>query len=786
MRLDPTLRAFLPSSLLVAAAACGGGGGGGAVSPVEPGVNEGSYSAASFGYEDPKPAWFHPLGKPVFSAVRRDEVVCVVGGPAMSVLIEDAGSTTSGVPTLPSIGPDLDPIDAVSGDLDGDGKPELAVIGTFGAAGAKGLRVRIFGMKGTVWTALDAFVVGDPADDYAIGRIDLGDVDGDARDEIVVAATTAGDESWVRVFEDPVDGGGLGDVAQTFPFPQTREVRAIAAQLDDDPGEELVLSTAFGATSSDVRAFDDAAAGYAPLSTVPLYAHDEDLSIDLVALNRDDDMPEEIAVLRTGADQKVRVDLYQDALQGFDFIATSIQHTAGAWSPDDPRRIRRAVAGDLTGDGREELVYFVLRSVSGLAHRDVVVYWGTGETIKHDHGGNGVLSLYRGIDLAVVDRDSDGIAEIVLADVFHADLGGMRLEWASLKFDGASASKLALAHSGSIPVVGASGDLAIGGEDFDMDGVRLRWKGVKFQSLPNPIPMVVLCAPPTKTGISQNYDASEVSYTTSTSTEDAYETATSGSVSVSVGFELEDVTGLSGGSFKTSLEVARKKSLGESTVFETSKTFTGAHDDDVVVFQGTLHMIYVYELVAAADPAAVGTEITINAPVETRIYKWTRTFFNDTFGSSSTLPQGIFSHAVGNPASYPSQTDAADLLAAYEGFDGDSVTVGQGHGSNGLGLSMEKSLGTSTEWSVEVEAEGEAKIAGLTFGISYAYSKEWIWTNTVTSGTSYDCAVGDIAEPADYFDWRYDVGLFTYRRVEKDELPVQVVAFWTDVYGEKY
>src|SRR5262245_27669863 len=562
MRSRSRLSCLLAFALSISAASCGGGGGGGgAASSSEAGVNEGTYTAESFGYVDPKPAWFHPLRKPTFAAVRRDEVACVVGASSTSVMIEDAVTGTASNPTFPAgASADLDPIDSATGDLDNDGTPELVVIGSYGPPEERGLRVRVFAMIAGAWMALGSFDVGAPGEVFLVGRVDVGDVDGDSRDEIVVAAQRLDGTSVVRIFEDPIEGAGLGLLAKEMVFAPTKEVRAITAQLDDDPAKELVIATTFGAKSGEVRAFDDATAGYAPMLATPVFAASNLLSLDLVALNRDDDARDEIAVLRTTDDQKVTVNLYQDAVDGFDFIASSLPHTAGIWTTDSARSLRRAAAGDLTGDGKDELAYFVLRSVSGVAHRDVVVYWGTGETVKHDASGSGLISDYTGWDLCVVDRDADGIAEIVFADVFHSDLQGAVLQWQSLKFDGGEASKLAVAASGSQLIGGTPGAVVVAGEDFDMDGVRMRWKGVKFQRLPNPIPIAVLCAPPTKKGISQNYDGSEVSYSTSTSIETAYESSTGSSLSLSVGFEFEDVTGAFGASFKASLKGADRKS----------------------------------------------------------------------------------------------------------------------------------------------------------------------------------------------------------------------------------
>ena len=104
---------------------------------------------------------------------------------------------------------------------------------------------------------------------------------------------------------------------------------------------------------------------------------------------------------------------------------------------------------------------------------------------------------------------------------------------------------------GSVPFpLSGPQPLVLAGDDFDMDGVRMRWKGIKFQQLPDPTLIVVLAAPPTKKGISQNYGGSEMSYSTSHGYSTSYEVTRTKTLSLSGGFEAEDPTGWNGGGFK--------------------------------------------------------------------------------------------------------------------------------------------------------------------------------------------------------------------------------------------
>jgi hypothetical protein len=328
--------------------------------------------------------------------------------------------------------------------------------------------------------------------------------------------------------------------------------------------------------------------------------------------------------------------------------------------------------------------------------------------------------------------------------------------------------------------------VVVAADDFDMDGVRMRWKGIKKLHLPNPIPIAVLAAPPTKGGISQNYDGTEVSYSTSQGETYSYQTTTGHSLSLAVGVDLEDPTGAFGATAKVTLKGAVEKSETSASTVQTSVSFTGGYDQDVVIFQGTLQLTYVYEFVAAADPKVIGTEAAVNISLDTKVYKWTRTFFEDTFGSNSTLPADLFTHAIGDPSTYPTHLAAAALLQTYEGYEGETVTVGQGKGTNGVGLDLETVLTTGTQWSFEMEVEAEVKLGGPTFGITKGITNDWVWENVATEGTSYGAEIGDIQLSSDYFTWGYDAGLFTYARTDSVKPTVQVVSFWTEPWGGGY
>src|SRR5687767_11521535 len=123
--------------LILVATSCGGGSGSSAArhgtgTPTDPALNQGAYDEAAFEFTDPHPPEFQPLTKPVFVALRCDETAFLVGESGEGWVRDDAESAYDASRSLPpEANSDMVVIDATRGDLDGDGRPELVLLGSF-------------------------------------------------------------------------------------------------------------------------------------------------------------------------------------------------------------------------------------------------------------------------------------------------------------------------------------------------------------------------------------------------------------------------------------------------------------------------------------------------------------------------------------------------------------------------------------------------------------------------------------------------------------------------------
>jgi hypothetical protein len=779
----------LMESALLAAASCGGGGGSHRAPDVapDPALNQGAFTAADFEYSDPNPPAFHPLLSPVYIPWTNDEATFLVGSTGQGWMRDDVDTNFDSSQSLPSgANSDMVVIDSKSADLFGNGRPSLVVLGTFADptdSGRTKLRVRVLAdpknPDGTnTWTILGSFDVGAPGENYLGGRLAIGDLDGDYRDEIVVAATHDTNSSWVRVFSIPVDNSGNGVLKQSFDYPNTDQVRVISAQLDDDPALELVVHTGLGTAALGI-VYDDASTGYAVLNPA-LYEYDSGINnVELLAANVDDDTLQEIAVLLTESGMVQQI-VFDDARAGFEQIRTYDRDIwQQEWSAFNPALMQRGTVADLDGDGKDEIIWTV---ISGDWMCGVEILWGDGS--KTDFTLLDNTHDWRAINITALDDDHDNRKELVVGAIERDyTTGADTCHWWRFDYDDAKA-KLDVTQEGTRSV-GSADSLVMSGDDFDCDGCRLRYNGNKYQQLPFPIPLAILAAPPTKANIMQDGAASSVGYTmtSGTKTVDTYKNTISASIGGGV-----DLSALKK-KFELEVEVKLKGDIefntGTEDVTTNSLSFTGGYDHDVVVFIGTLHMVYEYEVLVADDPSIVGTVMTVNIPVGTKTYKWTRELVESTFGKDTLIPAGVLTHTIGDPASYKRQGNADGLLQEYVGWKGNLVTVGQGDSTNAVTLNLEHTDVDENGWSAGIEVDARVKFGSkfLEAGISYDHSE--LYSTLTSKGTSFNGTIADIGGK-DWSEWGYDVGLFVYMLTPPNEMSVKVIDFWTDPWGGSY
>ncbi len=776
---------------LLATSCSGGGGGGGNAGPGPgSGIDEGTFSIEAFGYEDTDPSGFHPLGTDGTQLLSRKELAIFLPMEGTQAaggwLLDDPSAGHAQLFNATALQPDLRRVLAVaSGDLDGDGREDIVI-----CVGGSGIPTRLATLQRTVAGGTLVTTIITLSAQITDARLALGDLDGDGRDEIALA--TIEPFGRLRVFGGP--DVNFAQLHSAVFSTNVTEASVCMVQLDDDVELELCFSVTAG-FSKYLRLIDDASADFALLRDTTDVASTGGQDAFVLGADTDGDGIDELVVCSLQPDifGELRVRTYRfiggNLIGGVTFTSSLdffIDGFPGAWS---------AVAYDPSGDGREH-VAVVLPISSGSRFRLLTLNptssasWTAGPAVNLE-----VSHEFAQVTLIAGDHDSDGDEELYAG--FHTGSGSTKTRRVAIYDPGIGGAPVYLPIA-TAAGAGANFSPAMTLADVDADGLAIRYTGLAFLSLADPMPIAVLAAPPTRAGISQNYGGSSTSYGVASSTAQSYGVTNRVTASVYAGFSITGLLGVFGASATKTLSEQLERTSTTTEKVTQVQAFAGAHDDDVVIFQSTLNKSYEYEIIGAPDPTLIGTYMTIDVPVSTRVYKWTVPYYNASMTPANQIGADVLSHAIGDPASYRTLAELDSDTGAYVGWRSQELGVGQGNGTNAAGIELEDEQATSEQRTFSVDYEVGITAGGATFGGSFGVSDGSIYSITASQTTSYVGAVGDISSPADYSAWRYDFGLSVYQRgvladaggqpsgLDPGVRPFQVVTYWVTPTGSQY
>lgn len=807
-RLLPLLAAALSLSLLAACGAGGGAAGGDTDGGVA--LNQGSYTLADFDYVDQRPPGAHPLGRDGFQVLAREELFVVhqaADGEGRGFALRDdqaAGHAT--VADVADLFPGPDAVHAAAGgQLDDDADSELVVATIDPGESTLTLHLVERDLLGD-YARTEIRAVASPGWNLEDARLTLADFDGDRRDEVVVVARSApfhvsGTAARMWVFDDPQDGA-----VELFQFTRSgahEALWALPVDIDDDGTPELGVGLSGDTTDASrypVRLYDfDTSTstmhqlhGWHYLNTDTSLHSSRAVVGDFDGNGRDD-----LAWVgyRSGSNTTMRVEL-------FECVGGTTWSSYASWSiidvsPMPTFRSGSWAVASFRGDARRDGVAIAFPDASDYRYTALRYERGTNQW-SHDSCSIDRYASRQGIALSASDVDADGHDEVVVGLVHHGASGGAldlgviehaapaQLTWQDSI---ALAAEPVQSSLPPVPVLAAA--------DYDADGFAVRHTGMRSTRLADPIPLVVLAAPPTKSGISQNYDDTESAYSTASTQGSTIGVSTYSSVTAGVGVSF-DLFGLIGVEGRASIERGIERTQ-ETTKQETIVDgYRGAHDDDVIVFQGTLYETYEYVITAAQDPDAVGSFITIDMPVDANTYKWTVDYYNSQVAPEDRIGTDVLTHTAGEVETYPTRAQLADLLHGEVHWDlAGSRPVGQGNASDFQSVSFATESATSVQRTVEKSYGG-----GASFGVSGSLDSTTAdgATHGVVYGeeTTFEATVGDIADPDEYEAWRYSWGfsIHTVGRTSTDaneptgftgrKHSFQYLRYWAEPNGSAY
>lgn len=806
---QPAVRLLLGLALALFPACAGGGGGDGGSTKED--LNEGSYTVGDFGYVDEHPAGFHPLGSDGYQVLSREELFVVYPGydgqEREFRMQEGPDEAHAEIGTVAALFPDMHAVYAAAGgQLDQDPESELVVVTLENANTEIGLYLVQRNLLGDyVRTPLQTIAAAGFSPVEA--RVALADLDGDFRDEIIVTARAAGFHEWglqgrVWVLDDPQDGG-----AELLSFERNaghQNLWALPVDADGDGDKELAIGLSGDTTDAGryaVRLYD-LEKGDIFMSQVHgwnyLNSSNDQISSRAVVGDFDSNGREDLAWIGYSRSSSTRM-----SIKLFELVAGEEWVEYAAWTLLDVSPAAQFEPGHWAATAFQPQIGVTDLAIAypnGGAYdysalhydRDLDQWSFQGETI------NRYASL-QGISLTGSDVDADGQEEVLVALLAYGgvdgtlnlgqithDASGATLNWQDMMtIDGGPVgSSLA-----PVPVLAAA--------DYDVDGFALRHTGMRTPKLGDPIPLVVMSAPPTVDGIVQNYDDTESAYSTGSSqgTSIGVSTYTSTTVAADIGFEIFGLLGAEG---RASLETGVERTYESSRQETVVEGYRGAYDADVIVFQGTLYETYEYVIVAAQDPSVIGRYMTLDIPIDANTYKWTVDYYNDQVAADDRIGSDLLTHSPGDIQSYPTRAELNDMMGGELHWDLDaSRPVGQGNASDFQSVSFETESATSEQRTVS-KSYGGGGTFGVTVDVDFGSTEGSSHSVLYGSETSFEATVGDISSPEDYEAWRYNWGFsihFTGRTADAENQPMgyssrkhnfQYLRYWAQPTGTGY
>ena len=551
------------------------------------------------------------------------------------------------------------------------------------------------------------------------GNVAVGDVDGDSLDEIVLAGL------------NQVGGISSSDPISTF--------RHVVQVLDDGKQSFALLAEGSSPVLLDSVELPPSGEQYNEGSgTIQAINH-----VAVVTADVDGDGAAEFLVnqrlfqsLRTSPGALAYYDADDDSdngpstIPGVNWYAYNRQNNFNFnW------RSVAVAAGDVTLDGRDNIVIYSQREANVIGEYQAMQVWG------HDQvNGWGIIRE------AVTDRRSSvGGQDNYFPQVLLPD---------SELDDGTAAIKFS---DGSHQLV-----------------------------FTQPVLMAALAGAPCATDLGQDLDNScrtaygkAVSETTTT-TESKTVTGR-----LFAGFGVGSPVG--NNSFELTASISKAINRWTSTAYTLRKSLvyeTGSIEDSVILTVVPID-VYTYTVLNHPDPTLVGQEVFVNLSREPITTLVSLDYYNQIVDEDFLrIESDVFAHTVGDPETYPSPAEKSNLLNSYTGLESTETSVGQGTGQTIATIEEFDVTSTGrefrTDYSLDVRATGGGGayvIGGFSVGIGEGSALE----TSNGAETRYQGSVGNITQSAFDNGDDYRWGLFTYIYEDHGSgQDFEVLNYWVD------
>jgi len=324
--------------------------------------------------------------------------------------------------------------------------------------------------------------------------------------------------------------------------------------------------------------------------------------------------------------------------------------------------------------------------------------------------------------------------------------------------------------------------LALG--DIDGDGIVLQYNGDHTVKISKPRPIAVLAAPPQympngppgdSDVFPQNYAFSGTTYglgsTTGSGTSKSHTDSVHVGASVSLGYKWPGASVMA--TFTTTMNWEFTQTNSNTELITMAREFNGDSDGDTIIYQTVKFDVYNYTVTSHPDKKAIGSYTLIEVPRRDWWYKEYVEYYNEIpyiqKHPEYQIGKDIFKHQVGKPWTYPTVAEADDIMAKAEsmkwainkektypfnivkeprcrypeycgGWQSEALYVGHGGGTQSVTIDLSKEQITENaktfgmDFDLTVEAEFGGAGVSGGFGVSAGYGFSNTHSSSIITG----------------------------------------------------
>ncbi|MBU1168723.1 MAG: hypothetical protein KKD44_04075 [Proteobacteria bacterium] len=321
--------------------------------------------------------------------------------------------------------------------------------------------------------------------------------------------------------------------------------------------------------------------------------------------------------------------------------------------------------------------------------------------------------------------------------------------------------------------------LALANVDNDSTTLKYISKQLEFGT---PKILAILASPPYNDAI--DISGSNTSFKLTSGTEEGWEFSNGFNVGVAIGASADvempfcNILSLGGGR-SVSLEQEFTWGYGETKSQSLSYEETCNAGNDMVFVTAVPLDVYVYEILSSPDEGSIGKNITINIPKTLEYLFISVDLYNSLVSENDQIPSEILNHTIGDPNSYYRTEDRDIFISDGEGFIFQGAKVPQGNGLTTIEYEVDQDSFTQYNYSLTVNESNNIRLFMADIDYSGGYSHGYSCQSSVSSGFTLSGSVGSIVDSALWAENAFSWGLMLIPKHFNDQY-FNMVTYWVN------